>query len=250
MISHKTEVDPHSQYTLKTTFASHELSTNHPLATTTAPGLMSSADKTKLNGLPLSGDFLAKASNFSDVPDKAVARTNLGLGSAAQASISSFEVAGAVSVHAAKYGKGFHVPVTGITDAELADAAAIAESKISYVIPERINAVYAIGWGTYVGGEPLVYRKFPDKLIQIAGVVSKLTAPVNNDLICTLPVGYRPDRLARFVICGSNSLSGLVPAFLTIATNGEVRLQLAGSNSTQNPSQFVIIPNNTIFFAP
>ncbi|HEY9610553.1 hypothetical protein [Allocoleopsis sp.] len=262
--THKAETNPHSQYALtaslgtastkaitdfdaagaaSSAITSHESSTNHPLATPLAPGLMSATDKNKLNSL--STDVLSKSGNLTDVPDKVAARTNLGLGSAAIANSNSFEPAGAVNTHAAKYSNGFHIPTTGITDTEVASNAAISESKLGFTIPAWTPVTYASNWGTLTGGEAVAYRKFADKLVQLSGTAVKAIALVNSDLICTLPTGFRPDRLARFAIYGSSATGTLVSAFLTISTIGEVRLLLGATN----PTQYIAIPNNTVFFA-
>lgn len=265
--AHKTETNPHSQYAASATLgtaatkaatdfdaagtasraiAAHEATTNHPLATSTTAGLMSSADKNKLNNLsPSPTDVLSRSGNLGDVPDKAVARNNLGLGSAAQANSSSFEPAGAVSTHAAQTGNGFHLPSGGITNAEMAANAAIADSKLAFTIPPWIAVTYAANWSTFSGAEAVSYRKYASKMVQLSGVASKIIGLINNDLICTLPVGFRPDRLARFIIYGSSAAGTLTTAFLTISTAGEVRLLLGSTN----PSQYVAIPNNCMFFA-
>jgi|GEM_PF-4148900 hypothetical protein len=227
------------------TVKAHETSTNHPLATPSTPGLMAATDKAKLNGLPLSADVLTKTGNLSDVSDKPTARSNLGLGSAAIANATEFEPRGITAAHAAGSGPGSHLPSGGISNSEIAGNAAIADSKINFAIPARISATYATGWNTPAGNDGVSFRKFANKMVQLSGVAAKSTSPNNNDLICTLPAICHPDSIVRFVIYGSSSLGMLVPAFLTVGTNGEVRLLLGGTT----PAQFIAIPNNSIFFA-
>lgn len=156
------------------------------------------------------------------------------------------QVTDAIKSHSGQAGKGFHIPSGGITNEEVGNNAGIAESKLSFSIPPWIAVNYAANWTTPTGNDAVSYRKYATKMVQLSGVATKVLGLINNDLICTLPVNHRPDRLARFVIYGLSATNTLVPAFLTISISGEMRLQLGSTN----PSQYITIPNNCLFYAP
>ncbi|MBW4480350.1 MAG: hypothetical protein KME54_26810 [Tolypothrix brevis GSE-NOS-MK-07-07A] len=76
------------------------------------------------------------------------------------------------------------------------------------------------GWSIYATGYATVQcRKHVGGLIEVKGVIKKSSALTTNELICTLPVGYRPSKIMMLLTWANNGSSRLI-----VETGGAVRL--------------------------
>lgn len=84
----------------------------------------------------------------------------------------------------------------------------------------------ASGWSSYSTSVPNPqYRKFLN-LVEIKGTIIKSTAVSANEIIATLPVGYRPNERRYFITWNINSYSRL-----QIDSDGSIRVSTAGGNT-------------------
>jgi hypothetical protein len=68
-------------------------------------------------------------------------------------------------------------------------------------------------------------RKYPSGLIEVKGIIKKSLALVTNEIICTLPAGYRPIEIMLLTTWASGGTSRI-----QVETNGVIRLS-SGNNS-------------------
>jgi hypothetical protein len=80
-------------------------------------------------------------------------------------------------------------------------------------------------WSNYASGysTPQV-RKYPNGIIEFKGIIKKSSALVANEIICTLPAGYRPTETMLLATWASSGTSRI-----QVETGGAVRLN-SGNN--------------------
>ena len=87
--------------------------------------------------------------------------------------------------------------------------------------------VYTTGWGDYTGALDTYslsgYRKSPLGRVELRGLVERLSG--TDDVIFTLPVGYRPSKKKTFVALGS-----IGAGQVTIATDGTITYDSGGDS--------------------
>lgn len=84
----------------------------------------------------------------------------------------------------------------------------------------------ASGWSNYGAGYVVPRcRKFMGDLIEVRGVIKKSTALVTNEIIATLPAGYRPSEIMLLATWASGGTSRI-----QIEPSGVIRL--ASGNSS------------------
>jgi hypothetical protein len=81
-------------------------------------------------------------------------------------------------------------------------------------------------WSNYASGysTPQV-RKYPNGIIEVKGIIKKSSALVANEIICTLPTGYRPTEIMLLATWASGGTSRI-----QIETGGAIRLN-SGNNT-------------------
>lgn len=88
------------------------------------------------------------------------------------------------------------------------------------------NIQLASGWLNYGTGYTTPQcRKFIGDLIEVKGVIKKLSALVTNEIIATLPAGYRPNEIMLITTWASGGTSRL-----QVEPSGVIRL--ASGNSS------------------
>jgi hypothetical protein len=80
-------------------------------------------------------------------------------------------------------------------------------------------------WSNYATGyrTPQV-RKYPNGIIEVKGLVKKTIALVTNEVICTLPVGYRPSEIMLLATWATGGTSRI-----QVETNGAIKIN-SGNN--------------------
>ncbi|MBW4480849.1 MAG: hypothetical protein KME54_29450 [Tolypothrix brevis GSE-NOS-MK-07-07A] len=80
-------------------------------------------------------------------------------------------------------------------------------------------------WSNYATGynTPQV-RKYPSGLIEVKGIIKKSSALITNEIICTLPAGYRPIEIMLLTTWASGGTSRI-----QVETSGAIRLN-SGNN--------------------
>jgi hypothetical protein len=82
------------------------------------------------------------------------------------------------------------------------------------------NLSLSTGWGNYATGYTTAQcRKYTSGLIEVKGILKKSSALVANEIMCTLPVAYRPSEIMMLVTWASGGTSRI-----TIETGGAIRL--------------------------
>jgi hypothetical protein len=97
---------------------------------------------------------------------------------------------------------------------------AALDQKESNVIETWQDITLSTSWSNYASGysTPQV-RKYPNGLIEVKGVIKKSNALVTNEIICTLPTGYRPTEIMLLATWASGGTSRI-----TVETGGAIRL--------------------------
>ncbi|GAX41527.1 hypothetical protein NIES4075_25000 [Tolypothrix sp. NIES-4075] len=101
---------------------------------------------------------------------------------------------------------------TGATGAAGADAS---------VVPGAWQDITLItGWSNYATGYTSPQcRKLIGNLIEVKGTIKKATTPLANEVIATLPVGYRPTEIMMLTTWASNGYSRI-----QVEPNGSIKL--------------------------
>lgn len=112
-------------------------------------------------------------------------------------------------------------PLAG--DVWLDTASSPATPAVAWAAP-----AYGAGWSAFGTGESTPgYRKGDDGAVEVMGLVKKASALVANDVILTLPVGFRPLSKRRFPTCVNGNLATTV----VVDTAGAVQIESGGSAS-------------------
>jgi len=88
----------------------------------------------------------------------------------------------------------------------------------------RTNAdlTYNTGWDSYFLGVPAQYNKNSLGFVQVAGVVKHVSGGAT--VIGTLPSGYRPNIIKRFIVAGYNGSGTPVDAVIEVDATGDIEL--------------------------
>ena len=107
-------------------------------------------------------------------------------------------------------------------------------------IPRPIALTYSSSWGDYGAGFQLgTFYKDADGMVHVEGLVEKTTATTKteNDVIATLPVGYRPpNRIVNSVI--SSTASATSSARVDVRTDGTITWQGGDEVTTGSVDNF------------
>ena len=113
------------------------------------------------------------------------------------------------------------------------------------------EAVFNTNFRNYTGvaGNDVAYYKDPFGVVHITGACEKTVAWANNDILLTMPVGYRPNQAVQWMgMVGTQdppSVSRMVVLPFSDATNpGGVRIQHAGT--TANVATAAVIADATV----
>jgi hypothetical protein len=114
-----------------------------------------------------------------------------------------------------------------ITQVEGLQTALNAKAAIDHNHPPQVwqDIPLVSGWSNYATGfiNPQC-RKLVGDLIEVRGTIKKSTALVANEVVATLPVGYRPPATMHFITWASNGYSRL-----QVDSNGAMKL-ISGNN--------------------
>lgn len=90
---------------------------------------------------------------------------------------------------------------------------------------------YGANWSSYVATDDFKaqYRKFPNGLVFLRGLVKKSVALVLNEVIATLPAGFRPGAAARQQLY-SQANAAASQTVLLVTGGGNIILNAGGSN--------------------
>lgn len=101
---------------------------------------------------------------------------------------------------------------------------------------------------SFTTGIAVVYRKAPSGLVTIQGMATKITASsIANQVIFTLPAGYRPSVARSLHGLIFYDTTNLVSDFLNIATNGNV--SISGVNTPSFSSGVNVYFTSVSFYA-
>lgn len=96
------------------------------------------------------------------------------------------------------------------------------KAQIDHIHPPEAwqDIPLASSWSNYaVGFVTPQCRKLVGNLIEVRGTIKKSTALLANEVVATLPVGYRPSASMHFITWASNGYSRL-----QVDSNGAMRL--------------------------
>ena len=114
---------------------------------------------------------------------------------------------------------------TELTISDVQGLQAALDDKASVSTGAWQDLVLASGWTLYaIGYTTPQCRKVTTGLIEVKGVIKKSTTLVVNEVIATLPVGYRPAEIMLIATYASSGTSRL-----QIETNGAIKV-LCGNN--------------------
>jgi hypothetical protein len=106
-------------------------------------------------------------------------------------------------------------------------AALDAKSAINHThMPDAWqNISLSTSWSNYASGYTTAQvKKYPNGLIEVKGIIKKSSALVANEIMCTLPVGYRPSEIMMLTTWASGGTSRI-----TIETGGAIKIN-SGNN--------------------
>jgi hypothetical protein len=109
-----------------------------------------------------------------------------------------------------------------IIDVEGLQAALDAKSPTSHTHMSDAwqDIILSNSWSNYATGYTTAQiKKYPNGLIEVKGVIKKSNALVTNEIICTLPTGYRPTEIMLLATWASGGTSRI-----TVETGGAIRL--------------------------
>lgn len=208
LATHKSELTAHtpqqvgaeSDGAVAEAIAFHATSRNHPTATQSAPGLLSAADKAKLDGIATGATLNAADAQLRD--------------------------------------RGNHTgtqpasSITGLGIAQVAGLQAVLSSlQPAIALPSWNNVNLINGWSGLIG-----YLKSIENFVLLQGLVNKSSKPVSGQIIGVLPVGFRPPYGARSY---SSDQSGTNRLFIDINSNGEI-LYVNYSGAPQTTTNLLI----------
>ncbi len=109
---------------------------------------------------------------------------------------------------------------TDLTISDVSGLQAALDNKAS-IFPEAWqDLALASGWTLYAAGYTTPQcRKYTNGLIEAKGILKKSSALVANEIMCTLPAGYRPSEIMMLATWASGGTSRI-----TIETGGAIRL--------------------------
>ncbi len=114
---------------------------------------------------------------------------------------------------------------TQLTISDVQGLQAALDDKVSGSPGTWQDLVLASGWTLYATGYTTPQcRKLTNGLIEVKGIIKKSTALVANEVMVTLPVGYRPTEIMLIATYASSGTSRL-----QIETNGAIKV-LSGNN--------------------
>lgn len=206
--THKSEITAHtpqqvgaeSAGAVAEAFILHATSRNHPTATQSAPGLLSAADKAKLDGIATGASLNATDAALRD------RSTHTGTQPASS--------------------------ITGLGIAQVAGLQAVLSSlQPAITLPNWNNVNLINGWSGLIG-----YLKSIENFVLLQGLVNKSSKSVSGQIIGVLPVGFRPPYGARSY---SSDQSGTNRLFIDINSNGEI-LYVNYSGAPQTTTNLLI----------
>ena len=109
---------------------------------------------------------------------------------------------------------------TELTISDVQGLQAALDDKASASPGAWQDLALASGWTLYATGYNTPQcRKVTTGLIEVKGVIKKSSTLVTNEIICTLPVGYRKDEIMLLATWASGGTSRI-----TVETGGVIRL--------------------------
>jgi hypothetical protein len=114
---------------------------------------------------------------------------------------------------------------TDLTISDVSGLQAALNDKASVFPGTWQDLILVSGWTLYATGYTTPQcRKLANGLIEVKGVIKKSTALVFNEVIATLPVGYRPTEIMLIATYASGGTSRL-----QIETSGAIKV-VSGNN--------------------
>jgi hypothetical protein len=115
---------------------------------------------------------------------------------------------------------------TYLTISDVSGLQAALDQKAKDVVDAWQDLPLSANWSNYaVGVATPQCRKLLSNLVEVKGVIKKSTALVANEIITTLPVGYRPAEIVLLATWASGGTSRI-----QVEPSGVIRL-LSGNNS-------------------
>lgn len=221
--NHKKETNPHTPQqvgaepfgTTKSAITSHENSSNHPLATSTQKGLLSSNDKEKLDTIESQA---TKNSSDSELRNRS---THTGT-----QSISSIENLKETLEFKEPLGRAFEL-LTAHEKSSHSLATFFKSGLLSIEDKLKLDSIgntsfstlsLNSGWFSSLG-TTVQYTKLTNGLVLLTGIISKSSKPTAGEVIANLPQGFRPIQMNRFI--SQDEANSSRPVF-DLQTNGDL----------------------------
>jgi hypothetical protein len=113
-----------------------------------------------------------------------------------------------------------------LTISDVSGLQAELDQKAKNVVDAWQDLPLSANWSNYaIGFTTPQSRKLLSNLVEVKGIIKKSTALVANEIITTLPVGYRPAEIMLLVTWASGGTSRI-----QVEPSGVIRL-LSGNNS-------------------
>jgi hypothetical protein len=115
---------------------------------------------------------------------------------------------------------------TYLTISDVSGLQAALDQKAKDVVDAWQDLPLSANWSNYaIGVTTPQSRKLLSNLVEVKGVIKKSTALVANEIITTLPVGYRPAEIMLLATWASGGTSRI-----QVEPSGVIRL-VSGNNS-------------------